>query len=291
MTAALGQYPAAKISILHISDTHLVGTGHLLYSQIDCDANVMRLFDSLLECGVSPDAIIFTGDLTDDGHPDAYARLRAIVEPAAAKMGAEVIWVMGNHDKREAFRVSLLDEDATADPIYRVVDIRGLRIITLDSSVPGHGHGELDDGQLKWLGEMLSVPAPRGTLIAMHHPPIPSPIGVLALVELREPHRLAEVIEGTDVRAILAGHLHYATHSMFAGIPVSVASATCYTQELNVAYPSARGKNGAQSYSLVHVYEDRLVHSVVPIGDLPTVYELSIEQLELLLAGKPRDDH
>ena len=88
------------------------------------------------------------------------------------------------------------------------------------------------------------------------------------------------MIRGTDVRGILGGHLHYSTHSTFAGVPVSVASATCYTQDLNVVYPGARGQDGAQSYDLVHVYGDRVLHSVVPIGQYPTVYEMTPEILD-----------
>lgn len=93
------------------------------------------------------------------------------------------------------------------------------------------------------------------------------------LVELREQARLARVLRGTDVRAILAGHLHYSTTATFAGIPVSVVAATCYTQDLNAPVGSQRGRDGAQSSNLVHVYPDTIVHSVVPIGTYATVGE------------------
>ena len=109
---------------------------------------------------------------------------------------------------------------------------------------------------------------------------MPSPLGLLALVELQDQDRLASVIEGTDVRGILGGHLHYSTFSTFAGVPVSVASATCYTQDLTVVAPGARGQNGAQSVNLVHVYRDRVLHSVSPIDRFPTTYEMTPEMLE-----------
>ena len=86
-----------------------------------------------------------------------------------------------------------------------------------------------------------------------------------ATVELRDQSRLAAVLRGTDVRTILAGHLHYSTFATFAGIPVSVASATCYTQDLTVPRAAPAGADGAQAYNLVHVYDDTIVHSVVPV--------------------------
>ena len=280
MNSIEGQYPAPEHFILHVSDTHFVGKGELLHERIDSDKNLAALFEGFEKADARPEAIVFTGDLADTGLPDAYDRLRAIVEPAAEKLGAQVVWVMGNHDERTAFRRGLLDEEGDpAEPLDRVYDVNGLRIIALDSTVPGHHHGELTDAQLEWLARELEVPAPDGTFIALHHPPVPSPLGLLAFVELKEQHRLAKVIEGTDVRGILGGHLHYSTHSTFAGVPVSVASATCYTQDLTVAQPGARGQDGAQSYNLVHVYGDRVLHSVVPIGQFPTVYELTPEAL------------
>jgi 3',5'-cyclic AMP phosphodiesterase CpdA len=93
------------------------------------------------------------------------------------------------------------------------------------------------------------------------------------LVELRDQASLAAVVRNSDVRTIIAGHLHYSTTATFAGIPVSVASATCYTQDLNVAVGGTRGRDGAQAFNLVHVYEHTIVHSVVPLGSTPTVGE------------------
>jgi 3',5'-cyclic AMP phosphodiesterase CpdA len=121
------------------------------------------------------------------------------------------------------------------------------------------------DAQLAWLDAQLAVPAPYGTILAMHHPPVPSVLDLAATVELRDQSRLAAVLRGTDVRAILAGHLHYSTFATFAGIPVSVASATCDTQDLTVPQGGTRGRDGAQAYNLVHVYDDTIVHSVVPV--------------------------
>ena len=284
-----GQFDSPDHFLLHISDTHFVADGALLHDQVDSDANLIQLFEGFAKSNARPEAIIFTGDLADAGRPDAYQRLRTIVEPAAAALGAEVIWVMGNHDERAAFRAGLLDDVENAGPIDRIFDVNGLRIIALDSTVPGRHYGEITDAQLEWLRDVLATPAPDGTLIALHHPPVPSPLGLLSLVELRDQEKLADVLRGTDVRGILGGHLHYSTHSMFAGIPVSVASATCYTQDLQVKYPTSRGQNGAQSYDLVHVYSDRLLHSTVPIGNFPTVYDMTPEMLETFMAKSVED--
>lgn len=251
--------------LAHISDVHFLAGGRALHGSVDVEGNLRLALDRLERSGVSPEALVFTGDLADLGEPDAYARLRAIVEPFAARMSAAVVWVMGNHDERPGYATGLFDEPPSQRPQDRVHDVNGLRVISLDTSVPGYHHGDLTEAQLDWLRAELAVPAAHGTLLAMHHPPIPVAVDIMAVLELLDQPRLARVVEGSDVRGILAGHLHYATHSTFAGVPVSVAAATCYSLDLLPEQRLLSGIDAGQSINLVHVYADRVVHSVAPI--------------------------
>ena len=267
----LGQYPAPSHTIAHISDTHLLAGGRPLYGKVNTIEHLGQALAQLERSIAKPEAIVFTGDLADLGEPDAYTRLREIVEPAAERMNAQVIWVMGNHDERADYSRLLFDQESDA-PQDRVYDVNGLRIISFDTTVPGYHHGELTDDQLDWLADVLSSPAPHGTLLAVHHPPIPTPLlEAMGMLELFDQHKLAAVLKGKDVRGILAGHLHYSTHSTFAGIPVSVASATCYTLDLSAEDRLLSGVDFGQSVNVVHVYDEQLVHSIIPVGDTTEV--------------------
>lgn len=281
------EYPNPERILLHISDTHLRAHGSRLFDLVDASERLARALAAIEASGIRPDAVVFTGDLADLGEPGAYAELRALVDPFAARIGARVFWVMGNHDDRDVFRRALLDEPGGAAPVDAVAELDGLRVVTLDSTVPGHHHGELTDAQLAWLSDVLATPAPLGTILAMHHPPVPSVLPLAASVELRGQRRLAAVLRGTDVRAIIAGHLHYSTFATFAGIPVSVASSTCYAQDLTVPTGGTRPQDGAQAFNLVHLFDDTIVHSVVPV-DVPRTLEhidAAEAQRRLALAG------
>ena len=261
----LGQYAAPRHAIAHLSDPHLIGAGGLHYDVIDNVANLRRALDRLAVVRPAPQALVFTGDLADRGDPDAYATLRSVVEPFAAGIGAIVVWTMGNHDERAPFAKGLYDSD-DAGPQDRVHEVDGLRIVALDTSVPGYHHGELTADQLVWLADVLATPAEHGTLLAMHHPPLPLPmLRAAELIELHDQQALADVIAGTDVRGILAGHLHLSTWSTFAGVPVSVASATCYTSDPAPIDRFVSGVDAGQAFSMVHTYDDRLVHTIVPL--------------------------
>jgi Icc protein len=261
----LGQYAAPRHVVAHLSDPHLIGGGGLHYGVIDNIVNLRRALDRLATVRPAPRALVFTGDLADRAEPDAYETLRSIVEPAAAEMGAVVVWTMGNHDERAPFAKGLYDsaDDGFQD---RVHEVDGLRIVALDTSVPGYHHGELRPDQLTWLAGVLATPAEHGTLLAMHHPPVPLPmLRAAELIELLDQQALAEVITGTDVRGILAGHLHLSTWSTFAGVPVSVASASCYTTDPAPVDRFVSGVDAGQAFTMVHTYDDRLVHTLVPL--------------------------
>ncbi|MBD3913819.1 metallophosphoesterase [Nocardioides hwasunensis] len=280
----LGQHVAPRHVIAHLSDPHLIGGRGLHYGVIDNVAHLTRAIERLAEVRPAPRALVFTGDLADQAEPDAYATLRAIVEPAAAAMGATVVWTMGNHDERGPFARGLLDSDDDGFQ-DRVHDVDGLRIVALDTSVPGHHHGTLEPEQLAWLADVLATPAEHGTLLAMHHPPLPVPmLRAAELIELHDQQALADVIDGTDVRGILAGHLHLTTWSTFAGVPVSVASASCYTSDPAPIDRFVSGVDANQAFTMVHAYDDRLVHTLVPLERGTEVSHLGTDITEALEA-------
>lgn len=284
-----GRHAPAQRVIVHISDTHLLAGNRPLGGRYDTAGNLTATLAAVERTGIRPDAIVFTGDLTDLGEPDAYAALRAEVEPFAARLGAPVAWVAGNHDERPALREGLLDAAPSSEPVTGVWDLGGLRLVALDSTVPGWHHGDLDAAQLDWLRDVLATPAPLGTILALHHPPLPSHIPFFDILELQHQDELAAAIAGSDVRAILAGHLHYSTSGTFHGIPVSVASATCYTMNLQRPPQEVNGMDAGQSFQLVHVYEDTITHAVVPVGEAETADVFSAEWTRRMAALSPAE--
>ncbi|WP_314422150.1 phosphodiesterase [uncultured Microbacterium sp.] len=282
-----GRHEQPSHVIIHVSDPHFLADGAKLGGRYDVESNFARTLTAITAVHPHPAAIVVTGDLADLGEPDAYRRLRSAVEPVAEHLGTKVVWVAGNHDERPALRAGLLDLDPTEEPVTGVWDLDGLRLVALDTSVPGWHHGDLDDRQLAWLEDVLSEPAPHGTLLAMHHPPLPSHLPLFDILELRHQDELARVIDGTDVRGILAGHLHYSSHGTFAGIPVSVASATCYTMNVARRAPDVNGMDAAQAFQIVHVRPDVITHSVVPVVDAPTGDYFSDAWIEAMAALTP----
>jgi Icc protein len=266
VTSRTAEYPRPDHFLLHISDTHVLAGGGKLYDRVESERHLQTLFEEFEASGGRPEAIVFTGDMADKGEPDAYDRIRGIVDPVAERLGAQVIWVMGNHDERAPFAEILLGEPDHDEPVNRVIELDGLRIITLDSSVPGYHHGVLERSTLEWLDEALAEPSEHGTVVALHHAPIATPLALMDILELRGQDEFADVIRDRDVRAVLGGHLHYPTQGEFAGIPVFVAGSLAYTMDLSAPPRELVGIDGGHSVSLVHLFDDGVVNSVVPVG-------------------------
>jgi 3',5'-cyclic AMP phosphodiesterase CpdA len=212
--------------------------------------------------GIRPDAFLLTGDLTDAGEGACYDDLAGILAEAAGPSGASVIYVPGNHDDRDTFRCHLLS-GAGGGPLNQTHWREGLRIVALDSTVPGESYGVLDDQTLGYLRSELESPAPDGTIVLLHHPPVPSPIQPMSRIGLRHPERLRDAIAGSDVRIILCGHNHHAALGTLGTVPVWVCPATAYRADVT-STQVFRGVPGA-AFSRIDLSDDGLVVTVLQV--------------------------
>lgn len=216
--------------ILHLSDTHLYADPAARhYDRIDTTAALRGLLARLQDLG-RIDAIVHTGDASEDGTAGSYQLLHEILDPFAAAQGATLAVVMGNHDASAAYAEAIAPGDRGTVTQDRVIPLAsGGRVVVLDSSVPGAGYGHLDDEQLQWLREVLAAPAPiaadgsaPGTVLAIHHPPLVAATPMLRALDLDGLEALAEVLVGSDVQIVLSGHYHHEMSGDIAGIPVHV---------------------------------------------------------------------
>jgi 3',5'-cyclic AMP phosphodiesterase CpdA len=240
----------SPLRILHLSDTHLFGDDSLHYGRVDTFATLARALERFSNLG-AVDLVVVSGDLSEDGSPRSYQRLHSALEPWAAAHHAAIVYTMGNHDDRTSFRKVLgtghgtPSEGSEHDPVDAVSTVGGWRIVTLDSSVPGAGYGELGSDQLDWLARILATPAPAGPVLVLHHPPVPASTALLQALELYNPEDLVEIVRASDVRVILSGHYHHAVRDAFAGVPVVIAPGVANTTDVLVPEGTERAVIGA----------------------------------------------
>lgn len=216
--------------IAQLSDCHITRPGTLASGRVDTAALLRQAVASVQALDPAPDLVLLTGDLVDGGDPAEYARLRALLAPLRPP------WRLlpGNHDARAALREAFPEQPwAAGQPFAQWVtdlpDPAGpLRLIGLDTVIPGAPGGALCRDRLAWLADTLAQAPQRPTLLALHHPPLRTGLEEMdgmALAEGRE--ALAGLLaRHPQVQALLCGHLHRHIHGQLAGVPVIVAPAT-----------------------------------------------------------------
>jgi len=204
-------------TVIQLSDLHITAAGDL-HGQ-DPRANLDRVLADIARRGIEPDLVVATGDLADDGDPEAYAWLQSRLR----SLGVPVYCLAGNHDREPAFTRDLPGPGVHVDP---VADVGEWRFVFLDTNARGQvlgASGEReDDGDRRhrarvgalfdtdadWLRATLAEAAGRPVMVWVHHPPVAHPAFV-GLDTGEYPQLLAEVAAAAgNVRGVAAGHVH-----------------------------------------------------------------------------------
>jgi 3',5'-cyclic AMP phosphodiesterase CpdA len=179
--------------ICQISDLHIRREGSLAYGIVDTSAMLERCVSQILALAQRPVAVIATGDLVDFGRPEEYRRLRNLLEP----LPMPVYLLPGNHDDRQELRRAFPTHHylgQSTEHIQFVIETLPVRVIALDTVVPGESGGSLCGDRLAWLDRTLSTAPKRPTIIAMHHPPFLTGIGHMDRIGFADRDALAGVI-------------------------------------------------------------------------------------------------
>ena len=177
-----------------------------------------------------PDAILISGDLAHSGADSEYAAMRELLEPA----GVPLFALPGNHDDRALLRRHFDLPGSGTEPVRYAAEIGPIRLLVLDSTVPGRDGGQLDAEQLDWLDSELAANPDTPVVVALHHPPFATglpPFDRIGVAPEDAAAFAAVVARHKNVQRIVAGHVHRAITGEVGGRPALTAPST-YEQAL-----------------------------------------------------------
>lgn len=225
--------------VAQVSDLHIKAAGKLSYKVVDTAKMLRACVAHMLKLPQAPDVVVFTGDLVDFGRPDEYAVLRALLAP----LQRPVYLLPGNHDERTALRDAFPDHAylrQSPEFINYAIDEHPVRIVGLDTTVPGKGGGLACAERLAWLDARLAEAPQKPTLVLMHHPPFRTFIGHMDRQGLEGSEALAEVIgRHPQVERLLCGHLHRPILARFAGTLAMTVPSPAHQVALDLAEDAA----------------------------------------------------
>jgi 3',5'-cyclic AMP phosphodiesterase CpdA len=215
-----------------------------------------------------PDLVVGTGDLVNDGRPSEYDRLEELL----ADLTIPFLPLPGNHDDRSELRrrfPTVLPDGGPDDPIDHVVDLGPLRLVMLDTQMPGRVGGGLDEAQLDWLDGVLCEEPDRPTIVFQHHPPFATGLAFMDAEAFDGAEAYATVVERhRQVELVSCGHLHRSIVRRFAGTVACTWPSTCAQIDLLLG-SSDVGYVDEPPSLVVHLWEPSagLRSHLRPVGD------------------------
>ncbi|HEU5103721.1 MAG TPA: phosphodiesterase [Roseiflexaceae bacterium] len=212
----------AQLSDPHITlESAVVGLTNAADSFQRAVAHVMRL-------PARPDLLIISGDCANNGQDAEYARFQELLRP----LPMPVYVIPGNHDQRAPMleRFGTQGSQPLEGFVQYVVDSGSVRVLGLDTHVPGHGHGYLCAQRLKWLAARLAEAPRQPTVVMMHHPPFRTGFGPFDQIGLEGADAFEAIIaRHPQVERVVTGHVHMALTRRFAGTTAMSCPATAQT--------------------------------------------------------------
>jgi 3',5'-cyclic AMP phosphodiesterase CpdA len=247
--------------LAQLTDTHI---GADWGGPVQPAAALAAAVDALRGSPDPPDALVVTGDLANDGAGEQYA----VVGEQLRRLKLPFVVLPGNHDDRAAMRGAFGLPGDRDDAIHAAAELGPLRLLALDTTIPGAAGGALPEAELHWLERALHDARDRPTIVAMHHPPVLTgvPAWDATAIDSRDQTALQRLLERhPQVLALIAGHLHRTLVAAFAGRPLVVVPSTYMQSQLDWSCEEFVLVPEPPAFALHALLDGRLVSHVQPI--------------------------
>jgi len=222
-TIALPHDSAQPVDVLQITDTHLGAEPSTTLLAMDTDDSLQSVLALARKVLSTPDLMLATGDLSDQGALNAYSRLRDYTREVCEHQ----FWLLGNHDHAETLRQAATDNK---DLLRNDIRIGAWQIVMLNSQIPGQVGGRLGPRQLALLEQALQAGADAGlhALVCLHHQPEPVGSAWIDTQAVLDAGDMFDIIEQySGVKGVLWGHVHQDIDYLRKGVRMLATPSTC----------------------------------------------------------------
>lgn len=250
-----------KYTLLQITDTHLSAEVDAQMQGIQPSDSLAKVIAHVKAQAVDFDAVLATGDISQDGSAESYARF---LELTSSFKPSPLLWLPGNHDSVECMAAARAESPDS-------IQLGSWLVLMLDSTVTGAPHGELGRQRLEALQTRLAAvqgqPEIAHVILAVHHNPQPNGASWMDEIGLHDGSELLALLNATSkVRALLHGHCHQALDEIVGQVRVLGAPSTC-VQFAPIALEFAVD-SAPPGYRWLRLHEDgRLETGVVRVPD------------------------
>lgn len=257
--------------LVHLTDLHIRPLGLAAYRTAETNMLTERALRAVARLRQTPDAVVITGDLTDNGLDSEYAMLADML---GRLIKVPVYVIPGNHDRREALKAQLKHLPGVNDHpdfVQYTAMVAGHRLVMLDTVIPGNGAGTLCAERLAWLDATLAADTSTPTIVAMHHPSFACGIRHMDKINLQNPQGFTAIIaKHPQVKRILCGHHHRPITAQVAHAIASIGPSVAHQVEFTLGDdPGFWNLEPAAFHVITDMPDDGLITHTVYVEDYP----------------------
>lgn len=211
---------AARL-IVQLTDSHIQSDSGYCYDGINTRESLSAVIALMRARHGLPDALVLTGDLSDDGSEASYQWLQGLI----GALPVPAFCLPGNHDDGGVLRRVLPGGNVHATDWAQ---LGAWQLVFLASPVPGSEGGSLGPSGRETLSLLLQFDHDTPTLVFLHHPPVPVGSPWLDTMYLDDAGEFFEILgRHPGVRAVVFGHIHQAYDETRGGLRLLGAPSTC----------------------------------------------------------------
>lgn len=264
--------------IAQITDSHVDAPGTLAFGRIDARACLRKALDAIIALNPRPDLILHTGDVTQHGDLALNKDVRAMLDETGIRYCA----IPGNHDEVEPLRGAFADTawmPKNSRFLHYVLEDLPVRVICLDTKIPGEIAGEMCAERLEWLSTQLKAGGSKPTMIAMHHPVFRTGRPISDSRPFRNADAFTELVSRyPNVSLVVAGHVHCTLQTRVAHAVAIAAPSVSFQFAMDRRPDGVIAVSGEPPGYYMHDWKDGsgFTSHYAPIGDFGALMPLNV---------------
>ncbi|QJR80378.1 3',5'-cyclic-nucleotide phosphodiesterase [Alteromonas pelagimontana] len=225
---------------------------HLQADKSQCPFNGINPYETLLQCmdmalAETPDAILFTGDISGDESAESYQHFVEIVASRLHHIPWHVI--AGNHDQSEHFTRYLGKHLLVAGKPW---ELGAWRVHGLDTRWQGT-KGRVLPAALMAIHHAMARESSAYHMLALHHHILPSNSWMDTHYLANAERVLSWLRAHKDIQIVIHGHVHADIKRTHEGLSILGAPSTCWQWQMTETFGT---DNVPAGYRTIDLAED-----------------------------------
>lgn len=229
------------MKIIQLTDLHLSSDkSQKLFGVVTYDS-LNKIIDHLLINEGDYDAIILTGDISQDETIESYQ----LANEMLIRLNKPIHYIHGNHDYKSNLELIF----NTHNPIENL-SIPYWDFISVDTVEYGKDRGFISDKEFSLLKKKISESKENNIVLVMHHHCLKLGTPLVDDCMLLNNHQLLRFIDGENkIKLIMCGHAHGNYKLKYNNLTLEVCPAVCFQWKKGTKTPSIENISGYRKFS------------------------------------------